>query len=566
MRIGFLAVAALFIGSGASIAADPAIVFQTHPVGQVLDELRIAADLLGGEKGVKSLNNTIMRALGEKGFEGLDIGRPIFGYVLLAPKPEDITAVVALPITSEKDFLDLCERANHQKPKLAEKVKDVYELPPLDRRYKALMRFKDQYAYISYGAKPAPALEPKSLIPMQQIYVPTEKGLIAGRLYFDRIPLAVKLALPTLMEEVKKTILGSLYLDRDDQEFSKAIMPELEKLITRYAKLANGADELGIGIRLDVPTGNLIVEATLAGKPGAELSTIIAARKPTGNKFGALLATPDTIAGFKFRLPFFEQEIRDATSLGLESLQKQLAGPFPPMFKAPADELFKGLVRTVKTGQFDIVSGIRGPDKNGMYSIVVAVAFEDPSALEKEFIKLIATVAPPEAQAGITWDAAKAGKVSIHTWKAKSFGLDGLPTAFGGEDSLFAFAFAPHGIFVVLGPDAVATITDALAVKPAESPVLDVVVNPAQFAKFLQKANPNNAGNVEAILGKEDKLISAMSMTVSGGKELKATYTINLRMIPRAAAADNFDRDDKLLLDPEDKVVEIKLKPRKNPN
>ncbi|HEV3384436.1 MAG TPA: hypothetical protein VG097_06450 [Gemmata sp.] len=208
MRFALFASVALLLGGGKAIAADPPIVFQAQPFGQVLDHVRAALDLMAGEKGVNAFNKGLRDALGEKGFEGLDIGRPIFGYVILAPKPEDITAVLALPITGEKDFLELCERTNKQKPKLAGKEKDVYELPPLDPRYKALMRFADQYAYIAYGAKPASALEPKSLVPMQNIYIPNEKGLIAGRINFARIPLAVKFALPTLLAEVKKTILG----------------------------------------------------------------------------------------------------------------------------------------------------------------------------------------------------------------------------------------------------------------------------------------------------------------------------------------------------------------------
>src|SRR5262245_16578895 len=111
MRIGLLAVAAVLLGAPTTFADDPPlppIVFQTQPAGRLFDDLRTAVNLIGGEKGVKALNNGFKEMLGEKGFEGMDYGRPIVGYVVLAPKPEDITAVVALPITDEKAFLDLC--------------------------------------------------------------------------------------------------------------------------------------------------------------------------------------------------------------------------------------------------------------------------------------------------------------------------------------------------------------------------------------------------------------------------------------------------------------------------
>ena len=56
------------------MAADLLIVFQAHSLGRVLDDLRATANLLGDEKGVKAVNRQIKDALGEKGFDGLDIG------------------------------------------------------------------------------------------------------------------------------------------------------------------------------------------------------------------------------------------------------------------------------------------------------------------------------------------------------------------------------------------------------------------------------------------------------------------------------------------------------------
>jgi hypothetical protein len=540
MRMGLLAVAPLLLCCGTAMAADPAIVFQMHPFGQALDEVRSAMNVMAGEQGVKALNKSIKTALGEKGFEGLDIGRPIFGYVLLAPKPEDITAVVAFPITGEKEFLDLCERANHQKPKLVAKEKDLYELPPLDPRYKAVMRFWNQYAYISYGAKPVPALDPKSLVPLEKVYVPTERGIIAGRIYFDRIPLAVKLALPVLMNEVKKTLLDGFRLGQGDDPIFKAIMPEIEKLVTRYAKLAEGADEMAARIVIDAQTGNLVAEATLNGKPGSPLSKIIADRKATGNKFGGLISTPDTVAGIKVRLPLFEDEIRAAAIAGIDAGTKESLKMAPMGTKPLLEELVKGISRTIKTGEFDLVMGVRGPDKNGLYSLVGAVAFEDTSNLETTFKKSIEN--DPMGK-DYKWDVAKAGKIGIHTWKPELFLFQDLLKHFGGDDSLLAFAFAPQGVFIVFGPDPVNTMKGALAVKPAESPVFEMVLNPAQVKKLANKLYDDRMNaTMEALLGSEDKLKSAMSMTVEGGKELKATFKIDLRLIPRSIFWDDIQR------------------------
>ena len=91
--------------------------------------------------------------------------------------------------------------------------------------------------------------------------------------------------------------------------------------------------------------------------------------------------------------------------------------------------------------------------------------------MEKEFKTFVAKDAPQDIVDAIKWDAAKAGTVSIHTWKVPVGGFIDVSKVFGGENCLVAFAFAPHGVFAAIGPDAVGTIKDALAVKPAPAPV-----------------------------------------------------------------------------------------------
>lgn len=540
MRRGILAaaLALLTVAAAGAPAADPPlppIVFQTQPVGRILDELRNGARMIGDEKGAKAFNDSLKQTLGDKGLEGLDVGRPVVGYVVLAPRPEDITAVVAIPVTGEKEFLDLCERLSRQKPTLAPKEQDLYVLPSPDSRYKAMLRFRDRYAYIAYGHNPVPQMDPKLLVPMAKLFEPREEGLVAARVHFDRIPLAVKIAAPVLLEEVKKTVFGGLALGNQEKEILKPALAELDKLLARYGKLALGAESLAARVMLDPMTAELTVEAILSGKPDSDLARIIAAHKPHMNKFGALLGHPDTVAGVKLRLPLFEEEFRSAAALGLDSARKEALKNAPMAARDFVEELFKGLARTAKTGEFDLAAAVRGPDKNGWYTAVGAIAFEDTAKLEKEFKTYIAKELPPEIVNGIKWDAAKAGTVNIHTRSLNNLGLIEPGKILGGEDCQLAFAFAPHGVFIVVGPDAITTIKDAIAVKPVAAPVLEVLANPVQIGKLIQKvAGPENAGQIEAVLGKEDRLISALSANLVGGKELKLSVKINMKVLPRA--------------------------------
>ena len=537
MRYALVLAAAALVAPPAVRAADPPITFQTQTPSRVLGDLRAAADLVGGEKAVKAVNDAIKSQLGEKGFAGLDLDRPLVGYVVLAPKPADIVAVVAIPFTVEKDFLALCERFNGSAPK--DLGGGVYELPPLDPRYKAHMRFSDRYAYIAYGLKPGPALDPKALVPALKLIDPAEQAVVAATFHFDRLTPAVKLAIPAYVEEVKK----ELGLDADnlgplgfpERLIMKEALPELEKMAKRYLLLLGGADTATVKVKLDVPSSDFVVEAAITPKPGTALAKEIAARKPTANLFGGLL-TPDTVAGFKTRLPFYNDELKAAAEKALTEGQTEVKNNAGPVGKDLVDELFKGLIRTVKTGEADIVGAVRGPDKNGDFTTVLAVAFDDPAGLEKEFKKLIQKDAPADEQGRFKWDADKAGKVAIHTYAPDAVFWKPVQ-AFGGEKAMLAFAFAPKGVFVVAGPDAIPVLKEALTVKPADAPVLDVVLNPARVTKLIRKMG-GNALDAERALGTEDKLVSATSLKVEGGKELVVRYTLNLRLLPRALFVD----------------------------
>ena len=379
MRYALVLTAAALLAPVSAFGADPPITFQTHAVERVLDDLRGAADMIGGERAVKAVNAAIREKLGEKGFEGLDLNKPVVGYVLLAPKLEDTVAVIAFPVTTEKEFLALCDRWNGG-GKAKDLGKGLYQLPPLDPFPKARMRFVEGYAYIAAGKDPEPALDAKALVSPTKLYDPAERAVFAGKLHFDRIPPEVKKAIPTYLADIKKELEGNG--NGDFARIMKAAVPDIEKMVARYLILLGGADTLTLRMGVDVPTSDLVVEATLAPKPDTLLAKAIADRKPTGNRFAGLL-TPDTAVGFKTRLPFFNDELKAAATKALEEGQKMAVGNAPEVAKATTEEFFKGLIRTVKTGEADIVAGIRGPDKNGDFTLVGAVAFEDPAAAWK---------------------------------------------------------------------------------------------------------------------------------------------------------------------------------------
>ncbi|QJW95971.1 hypothetical protein [Frigoriglobus tundricola] len=538
MRYTLVLTAAALFAPAALRAADPPITFQTHTLDRVLGEVRTAANFVGGERAIKALNDSIKGGLGEKGFEGIDLTKPVVGYVLLAPKPEDITAVVALPASDEKAFLALCDRVNNVKHK--DLGKGLYQLPPLDPRYKARLRFSDGYAYIAYGAEPEPALDPKAIVPVGKLYAPAENAAFAGTLHFDRLTPEVKATLVTVLMDWKKELMAKVDPNAPEQAAIKPLFAELEKLARRYLLLLGGADTAALRVSLDPATSDVVVETTLTPKPKTELAKQIAARQPGKNRFAGLM-TPDTVAGFYYSAPLFAEEIRTGYAALTEQQSKDMLPNVPEVAKATVEELFKGHARGLKAGEFDMAVAVRGPDKDGLFRAVAALSFDDPAALEKAFKKFMDTDGPPPGVGTFKWNADKAGTVDIHTYVFNGAGLP-PPYKVFGDDNTVAFAGAPKGIYVTMGPDAVGTLKDALKVKPVEAPALEVVVNPAKVAGLVEKGGGNPL-DIERGLGRENKLLSATSLRIISGKELTVRYALSLKLLPRAGFEASTTRD-----------------------
>src|SRR4051794_30647261 len=97
-----LAVATLLIVPLTALAADPPIVFQTQPAGRMLADVKAVVKMAGGDKAVKQFNDQLQQHLGAKGLDGLDLQRPILGYVIPTAKFEETVAVVVFPVADEK--------------------------------------------------------------------------------------------------------------------------------------------------------------------------------------------------------------------------------------------------------------------------------------------------------------------------------------------------------------------------------------------------------------------------------------------------------------------------------
>lgn len=522
------AVTLLAIIAPLAAAADPVITFQTQPLGRQLNDIRQMARTVAGEDGVKSINEGIKSKLGAKGFDGFDISRPIVGYIDVPANLEEFVAVVAFPVTGEKEWLEFCERWNKSKPK---ELKDgVYEVPGPGPEFKAAMKVVDGYAYIATGIKdPGRVLDAKNIVPFVKLYDGTDISLAMGKLYVDRIPKELRAQAKGLVDQLKKARLPGM-----SEMESQILLKPVHQLTTKLLDLSEGAKEAVLRVNGDAISGAMAAELTVVPAGGSALEKAVAGIKPGTNKFASLV-TPDTAGTIRLNLGTFlaMPEVQASAVAGLEAMQKEAQNnAFPPM-KAIIDELLKGLMRTAKSGEAEGLAVLRGPAKDGTFTGIAAITFDDPSGFEKELKAVIDANAPPDFKESLKWDAEKAGGVSIHTIDlSKMPGGDREFKAIFGNNVMMAFAFSPKVSYLALGPggEAVAGIKAAMNAKPGPAPTADFSLNADRIVKLILSMEPRDGQMVAKIFGNQDKLATALGFDVTGGKDLKMKFTMNVRL------------------------------------
>lgn len=553
MRSRFLSatVAVLALaGLAPAQAPKPAVVIQAKPVSRLLVEFKEMVKQVGGpaqgETMVKEFEADLKDKLGEKGFEGLDINRPLAAYTTLKDNLDDCGLVVVVPVTGEKEFVEFLGRLKLK----AEPVKDKQGLYELDGGFPkgAHVRVTDAgWAYVSINDGGAP--EPKDLVAIGDLFDNADPSLASIKLYPGRIPAKFAAA---VLNEIDNGVnaLGAFAggAGGPEAKFLKSFLDNGPKLLRRYVETAmKEVNEVAVRFNFDPTSGDTVTELTIVPKAGTPLSKEFAARKPTTHRFAGLV-TKDTAGAVLVKAPLFAPEVRDMAAALVEAVDAATSQDgLPENLKPVATEVWKGLARTLKGGDADAAVVLQGPDKNGKFTLVVGLSFDDPSALEKA---VRAAAKGSEFAKEFELDAAKVGDVSVHKVPLyRSFGMsasESLPKVFG-EKVPTTVAFAKDAIFFAMGADSFEAVKAAVAAKPGPAPALDVVGNAARLHKLVTQTDPKGGVEFAKYMGTEDKQVTALRLTAEGGEKFTAKLTLNVRVLPKvfvlgASAESTFEK------------------------
>ncbi|MBA4064616.1 MAG: hypothetical protein C0501_13060 [Isosphaera sp.] len=535
-----LALAALAAAAAPALAdpPKPAVVVRTQPPSRLLADAReVVRQAVGpgeGDRVAKQFDESVKDLLGEKGFEGVDLNRPLAAYVVLKEKVEESVLAVVVPVTGEKEFVDFLGRLKLP----AEAVKDkpgVYSLGVPGPKGSHLQFAPGGWAYLTLNdGDPTPA---KDLVAPGDLLVPGP-ALVSASLYPDRVPPKL---LAFALDELDNGAARLKNFAGGAPGAGKSVAALFEqgpKMIRRYAERARKeAAEIRVSFAFDPATGETATELAVVPRPGTALAKEFAARPAGTNRFAGLVPK-DATAGLLYQAPTFAPELRDLSAASYEDSAEELKdAPIPDKLKDVLAEGLKGLARAAKAGEQDAAIALLGPDKNGKFTVVAGLSLDGPAAVEKA---LRAAAKDPELGKGFEFDAAKVGGVGVHKVPfARLFPDDArevLAKAFGNDPPGYV-AFAKDAAFVGFGPGGLDAVKAALEAKPGPAPVLDVTLNTARLHKLVAAFDEQAAAMVAKFLGTDDKPATPLRITVEGGAELKVKLVVNVRHLPRLFVA-----------------------------
>ena len=549
----FTAVAALFLAATPILAEPPkpTITLQAKPVSRLMSDAREIIRQVAGpdfaERALKEFDGGLKELLGEQGFEGLDVNRPLGGYVVLRDEIQDASAVFVIPITGEKEFIGLLGRMKLQ----TEAVKDkpgVYTLQFPEQIFPraSVVHVAGAWAHVSLNA--GDAIDAKDLIQAETLIDNADQALFTARLFPDRVPEKLAKTALDQMDQFAgmiKGFVGGAGAPPNWARLAATFFEDGPKLVRRYVETGRKeATELALRLTWDPAAADTVTEFSLTPKAGTQLAKDIAATQ-VANRFAGVIPK-DAVVGAVFKAPLFAEEIRNIVAAFLEAGQAELKNDehkIPQNYHAIIDEVAKSLIGSVKKGQLDGAVALAGPAKDGKFTILGGFSLDNAPAVEKAAREL---VKGRDFAKVVQLDVEKAGTVNIHKVDLMTLFPEGDRRQFAkvfGENAPGYVAFAADAVFAAVGPEALDRIKTALAAKPGPGPYLDILGNMKRLhAMIVAIEGERDADMFAKMVGTDDKLASMVRISAEGGQKLSVKLVISrylpkMMMVGRAAEA-----------------------------
>jgi hypothetical protein len=546
MRKRFLMYLALFslaLLPAAVLAADakaakpttPTIVIRVQAVDTLLDDAKYLAAFADRDELVKQFQGLLKSKTGPKGLEGIDTKRPLGLYGTIGAQGIDSTAVVMVPVTDEKAFLDLLSRLNL---KAGDPKDGLYTVKLENLPFNAYLRFANQYVYVT--ARDESSLDPDALISPATLLPAGKIGAFSANLRIDQINDDLKqLALEQISLRLADIRDRQYAGDTSAQkEFWKAAFEDLGNQIKSVLR---DGQELALRLDVDRQSGELSGEVTLRAKPGSKLATTIGDLSKTQSLFAGDLTNAAALQGLvSLSLP---ENLRAKLDPVIdESITKGLQKQTDPGKREVATRFVKALEPTLKSGTLDTAAVLRPAADGKHYTLLLGVRLKDGAGLDKAVRDLVKTL-PEGDRERIKLDVDSAGSVKIHRIDGQKDYDAKAKAAFG--DNPTYIAIRDDALFAVLGENGLATIKEALAAQPQTAAPIQGELALSALAPAIAIDRKDDKGVVAQAAQDafKDKGSDRLRFTLEGGQALKIRFSMQAPVIKFGSQLDKAEKE-----------------------
>jgi hypothetical protein len=505
----------------AAPAGRPAVVVHVASINSLLEDARYLAQMAGKEEEARQAEKMVQKQTGGKALEGVDLTKPLGLYGTLEPDLPDSRAVLLVPVADEKAFLGMLGRFG-LKPE--EGKGGLYQLDLPRVRLPGWLRFANGYAYATVGnpraLDPAGLPDPGSLLPA------AERGTASVTVNIDRIPEEHKnFALSFLENQIA---LHKSKEEPNETETGKAFrQAALDDLSNRLKNMFNDGARAVLRLNVDREAGDLNLELAVAGKPGSKMARTIAdLGKAPG--LGAALLSGDSAMNVVAHVALPENLRKPLDAMIDEAVRKGLEKEKDEAKRKMAEPMLRALRPTLSAGELDAGFNLRGPNADGVYTLVMGVKVRGGKEVEKAVLDALEN-APAQERGKVKLNVAKAGDVSIHRAEPDKKGAlaEGVDL---GDNPMF-FAFRDDAILLAGGAGGLEAIKVAAAARPKPGKLVQVEMAMGRMAKAMareQKSAPDVAAKV---FTGADKDADKLRVTLEGGSALRLSLNMKAKLL-----------------------------------
>jgi hypothetical protein len=508
----------------------PAVEVRVKAIGELAPILEYGGELFGQADAGKQFAGILKQFTGdEKGYEGIDLNRPIGAYVYVAKELEDTTFVVMVPVADA----DSVVAAIGDKLGLEVKKGDggLYSLEAPGVPGTVYFRFADKYAYVTLRNEKA--IDPKAVIAPKTFFAEKVTSLLTAAVNIDALP-----------EDIKKLAYGQLEMQLKEEQ-NKLSQSATQKLMNEFL-LDVGVDaaktvlldgeRFSLTLDVDPKADDWKLNVGLTAKSGTTLAKTLAGFADRESA-AAGVAMNDGAASkslFNFQLP---PETAKKFAAVVDAVAKQAVIDAKESDKPVAQLFADALVPTLKAGDFQFGFRIDTPATGKKPGGVFALKTVKGEKLG-ELATLMAVGMPASAgsfKSNIdTIGERKLHQLSLTNQQDVPFAADTVWFMTSGD--LLAGAADPK-------TDSLKGLTTA---KPAKTPMLLTEISATSAVLMGEKALPPE--KLQAVVkevfgdGKPNGR-DTMRLIATGGKKFDLTLSVKGKAIAFFAALDKAKKE-----------------------